>query len=321
MSGISCPNKKPADMNIIIVDHDRIDEDTAWSKKLHEVIRKHYKYTDIYENEGSFAVSQNLTQLQDDIINKKPDIVIAHLGESGLIFQEGCDWVGCIIYVTSAPGGRREEDRKTGSRYDLFMRRGKQDSLYCDWKSLLHLCVESCQCNNLLLGSSVLNAELGPMRTTYIMQALSILCQGYLAVHCRPDPQGEDGIKVETNDSTGEIRLALMDMRWGEVLKQGKMDDWLDPRLTLPNQQGRQELRIEVSKTSYWDVFNEMDTQEFYDAVAREWRTVSSERFEDSKTSELVGALPNISTYEKFSLIVAQAFRELNHLLGRATNV
>lgn len=315
------PNENLVDMNIIIVDHDRIDSDTEWSKKIYEIIRKEYSHVAIYDNKGSFSLSKNLAKLQEDIISKKPDIVIAHLGPSGLIFQERCDWVGCIIYVTSSPRGRKEEHRKIEDRYDFFMRRRKQDSIYCDWKSLLLACSDNVQCDELLSGSSLFAVEFGPLQATCLISGLSILCQGYLAVHCGPNPQNSDGFEVEVQYSKDEIRLALIEMRWGEFLKSGIAEDLLAPHLTASDPQGRQEMRNQVSSASYWNICDKMETQAMRNTIGCEWKAVSGKTFEGSKTAALVEALSAIPRPDLFSILVAEAFWELHILFGGAKHV
>ena len=152
----------------------------------------------------------------------------------------------------------------------------------------------------------------------FFLSALSILCQGYLAVQSGPDPQSDDGFRVEVEDSAGEIRSALQDMKWGEVFKPGIKEDWLDPRLVASESTSRQPLRDEVSSASYWGVFGEMETKKFREALALEWKAISGKTFEGSKTATLVESLPRIPSPEHFSRIVAEAFLELNHVLGGA---
>lgn len=95
-----------------------------------------------------------------------------------------------------------------------------------------------------------LRAFFGGVVSPNHLAALSILCQGYLAVQA--GPKGE----VEVEDPADDIEKALLVMRWHEVRESEEITKYLDSRLSAPDVDGRASLRREVTMVKYWNVFS-----------------------------------------------------------------
>ncbi|MBV5327440.1 MAG: hypothetical protein JZU65_07360, partial [Chlorobium sp.] len=149
-----------------------------------------------------------------------------------------------------------------------------------------------------------------------LLYSFSVLCQGYLVVLCGPDGNNDDGFSLEVNDSTEEIRTAIKEMKWGEVLRCNCVAQSLDPRLTASGPAGRNQMRKEVSGSSYWNMFDAKHKQQLLQTLERMFKRVDGNvAFNNSKAAELLSALPEVSQIENDPLLVAQAFLELQSLL------
>lgn len=93
-----------------------------------------------------------------------------------------------------------------------------------------------------LFERSPLNSEIFP--------ALSVLCQGYLAVHAGPNG------KPEVEDEDKSIEKALLAMGWAKVFESDETTRGLDARLKALDVSGRIAMRREVALPSFWNVFD-----------------------------------------------------------------
>lgn len=145
-----------------------------------------------------------------------------------------------------------------------------------------------------------------------ILPALSILCQGFLAVQCGPG-DGADGLAVDVNDPGGTIGGALRErMKWGDVLRSAQS---LASQLTSLDQEARKPLRAQVSQASFWAVFEQTDSTTLAQAAEREWKSFRcAGKFAASKTKSLIDHLPQKDgglADEDFGTRVAEAYLEL----------
>jgi hypothetical protein len=149
-----------------------------------------------------------------------------------------------------------------------------------------------------------------PQTPCAVLSALSILCQGHLAVQA-----GQSGL-VEIPDPSGEIAQALKIMGWGEVLRSEEAKQCLDPRLTSSECAGRNQLREEVSQPAFWNVFSKDQAHpspysaRILEAALQEWKQAASCEGDLTPVRELIRRIQDVGAIEPASL-VAKAYIEL----------
>lgn len=137
--------------------------------------------------------------------------------------------------------------------------------------------------------------------TKNILAALSILCQGYIAVHY--DPVNK---KLDPGYESGE--KALEQMRWAEVFSDSAVKNMLVKELlddSNPNE-SRKHLYPKVEDPDYWDIFEGIEG-DILGLVSKEWGDGDPEgRDKVSKLLSLITGGKTIGPCE--SSIVAEAF-------------
>jgi hypothetical protein len=147
------------------------------------------------------------------------------------------------------------------------------------------------------------------------LPALSILCQGYLAVHCGPDGRG--GLVVEAEDAAKKVAAALQAMGWEKVLASDEIRRNLALELTEPESSARKPLREKVSVPSFWNVFGEEAPEKLAAVAAAEWQNLSGVgAFDKSCVAALVRSMLSPRSDKDFPGLVAGAYLELAKGLG-----
>jgi len=163
--------------------------------------------------------------------------------------------------------------------------------------------------------AELLERVFGSGKRRELVPALAILCQGFLAVQCGPDPDpvNEDGFTVEIDVHKDRIRKAVKDMGWGDVLRSPECASQLDRRLTDPESSQRDGLRGDVVLCSYWNVFNETDAVRLIATAKKEWDGLSRKgNFGPVKTLlEAIPRVPEASVDSDFPRKVAEAYLAL----------
>lgn len=232
-------------------------------------------------------------------------------------------------HLTSAAHRKWENEEKAAVAYVLYARR-QADALGGDVRQAIEVlqafydmkmeqaqAVFTEQSNDLPEPLQLLFAR--PV-VAEILPALSILCQGYLAAHCGPDPASEHGFKVDVqSDSTEAIGRALRKMKWGDVLRSAQS---LAAQLTSSDQLVRKPLRDHVSGASFWAVFAQTESTTLVQDAEREWKALRSAcKFAESKTKRLIHSLPmkeGILADGDFGRQVAEAYLELAETLEKS---
>jgi hypothetical protein len=141
------------------------------------------------------------------------------------------------------------------------------------------------------------------------LSALTILCQGFLAVHAVPGTKTPDGVPSGARDVVGE---ALSQMRWGDI------DATLLP-VSFASAEWREERRREVRSPQWWNpAFEGTDLRAI---VEREWGDESLVKLTDVlKLVEAIEAKGDLDTRETHVSpdIVAKAYHALCSRLSHA---
>jgi hypothetical protein len=258
-------------------------------------------------------------------------IVVAH-------FADDTNWQAFLdeskqgsIRVRTATDGRAGQPHVVTGKgvVVLNLQCGHASLTRADWKVILMKLAE----RGVALGTakigevpSGLERYFGLTKGAEILSALAILCQGSLAVQCGPDDEGE--VKLEVTDPTGKIAKAITTMQWKDALASECCRKLLDQRLTdCTKRQGRDELRKNVSKPSFWDVFDEKDSNKLIAAAEKEWNGLRG-KGDIQKVKTLLAAVsfPTVgldfqanSSLSNFGTLVAEAYLELAKRLKGAS--
>lgn len=308
-------------MKILICDHDRDARgETRFSRKLREQLAGQGRVIVSYEENVDIAQPQSIKAIQRYIVDKKPDLVIAHLGPTEKVFHNNCDWKGCIVYISS--DGRTELHQKYDQRYDLYIRR-KKDT-FINWPTLVRIGLDLDECALLVEGRSSYAKEFEILSNCDVLSTVAICAQGYLATHSN----------LTTDLNTQEkncLNKALTTMGWLEIRKDSQAKN-LIPSIFFLNEidekQGRDkitQLRQSVALDSdYWKALR---AKEYVTAARDEWEECvkrgngyvsSGSDWDSSKLKKLLLAIAAANPPQKSTEIclVAEAYLEVNNCLG-----
>ena len=152
-----------------------------------------------------------------------------------------------------------------------------------------------------------------PTGVVDFLSALTILCQGFLAVQCEPDGEGGSIIDVPS-EVKGRVLKALEKMGWFEAFASEDVRCSLSPGLTELTDDAadwRVKTRDYVLTAEFWNVFGQANTKELEKAVEGEW---GGSGFAKSETIKLIAALPlkdGTGAGKGFVTLVAEAYMEL----------
>ncbi len=168
-----------------------------------------------------------------------------------------------------------------------------------------------------------INVRLLPLfqrqKSSYTLFALSILCQGYLAVHANSAGQPE-GILDEEYET---VKLALERMKWPDFCLSRRKQDLLCKSLSNhePDEPGKREsLRKETHESGYWIAIKEVlngQSDESINAIMLEWDALTGEA-EWTPVKTLLEAVFNNFPFSVDATVVANAFIQLANRLGDA---
>ncbi|MEW8051850.1 MAG: hypothetical protein AB2809_15900 [Candidatus Thiodiazotropha sp.] len=286
-------------------------------------------------------------ETRDGLLNKMPDSVKPYgdeaIGES-LTYDENtefCVYIGHVRHYKRNGEETTEWDRVLGTLNDLdasavFIhcssagRKGHSHRMHGglailelqprfgemskeQWKKLL----QGLDANNVSeIVKGKVPSELSEFfemgHLMYLLPAICILCQGYLAT--QPDP-----LKGLAGQSLGESTCkALTLMGWEKVKNSDSASGILTPALKGEDKAGLEALRIEVASDYYWMVLGERE--DLVDRCAEEWLpTGTAEDVETLKKSDkfkLITALEACAFPIEDSEIVAYTYLALHERLG-----
>lgn len=160
-------------------------------------------------------------------------------------------------------------------------------------------------------------------KSPYTLSALSILCQGYLAVHANSAGQPE-GILDEEYET---VKLALKRMKWPDFCLSRRKQDLLCKSLSNHEPDGpgkRESLRKETHESGYWIAIKEVlngQSDESINAITSirrlEWDALTGEA-EWTPVKTLLEAVFNNFPFSVDATVVANAFIQLANRLGDA---
>lgn len=170
------------------------------------------------------------------------------------------------IFIHCSSAGRRGKDhRKDKGLIVLELQPDFGELKKDDWKSILkQLDWEVASAIEKGPPPETLRQFFGPHRSTTLLAAVSILCQGYLAA------QAEPGGKKENHQLSDAVREALEKMGWFDVVG----SSLLSPALRGEDKDGLTALRAKVKSESYWNAVAGIDG--LVEKCKQEWQTVGA---------------------------------------------
>jgi hypothetical protein len=138
------------------------------------------------------------------------------------------------------------------------------------------------------------------------LSALSILCQGYLAVRAN-----------QYEARSGPIRDALAKMQWMSFRNSNARQEILKPEVTSGDGVLKKSTDLGNRETDYWRPLREGENEK---VAAAEWRHFDGDRvvgnWDGCKTKDLLEVIGGKASEQEHATLVAEAFLELHKLLG-----
>jgi len=170
------------------------------------------------------------------------------------------------------------------------------------------------------IAKAIVKGEISPrlakyfsiIKNTNVIYALTILCQGYLAIRSDCQVQKKDG----------PIHDALEKMQWSRFLNSDISKEFLNPDIFNENEILRNSTDLDNQNTDYWKPVREWMNEK---DAATEWSFLDGNRivgaWKTCKTRYLIKVINGIKTDIEHTPLVAEVFLELQQLLNGENNV